>query len=298
MIAYLYLALALFAGLAKGFIGKKTSGDMESFRDCTFINLLRMLFCALVGFIFVIADGAFSALALTPESFGIYTLSAVSVSAFCVCWMYAYKADAYVFLNIFTMLGSIITSLLGFFIYSEPITLGKWIGMGLLVVAVSIMSKYNKDIKGKISLKGIIILVVGCLGCSIGDFSQKVYMKTSGESSAVFNFYTYIIAFVLLLILYAALAMRKKTPKLTLAVASKRNVLLYFLMSACLFLNAFFKTLAAGTLSSAEIYPVLQGANLILSGVMAQLFFGEKMNRKSLAGILTALAAVIIMSVL
>ena len=46
-------------------------------------------------------------------------------------------------------------------------------------------------------------------------------------------------------------------------------------MSLFLFLNTSLKTLAAGILPSAQIYPVLQGANLILSGLMAHFLFKE-----------------------
>ena len=296
MIGYLYLSGALFAGVAKGFCGKKISGAMQTFKDCVFINLARMLFCAAIGFLFVLIEWNFSALRLDGQTLGVYLLSAVGMTAFCVCWMYAYKQDAYVFLNIFTMLGSVITCLLSFLVYEESIGWNEWLGMAILLCAVVIMSKYNKDVKGKISVLGVAILIIGCVGSAVTDFSQKAYMKSVGESAAAFNFYTYAIGFLMLLVLQLAVRVKDAKTPLSLEVKDKRHLLAYFLMSLFLFLNTALKTLAAGFLSSAQIYPVLQGANLILSGLMAHFLFKERASAKSITGMALAFAGLLIMN--
>ena len=296
MIGYVYLSLALFAGIAKGFCGKKISASMQTFRDCLFINATRMLCCALIGFVLVIINWDFSALPLSVNSIGVYLLSAVGMTTFCVCWMYAYKQDAYIFLNIFTMLGSIVTCFLSFIVYREPITLQQWIGMAILFSAVIIMSKYNTKIKGKLSWSGICILIVGCLGCSVTDFSQKVYMKDIGNSAAVFNFYTYAFGFVILLIIQAFILAKNKGFEITDEVVEKKYLFAYFAMSLFLFLNTSLKTLAAGILPSAQIYPVLQGANLILSGLMAHFLFKEKLDTRSIVAMALAFTGLIIIN--
>lgn len=298
MIGYLYLTIALFGGLAKGFCGKKTSSDMDTFKDCLFINVARMLFCAVIGFLLVLIEWNFSSLALTANNVWIYIMSSVGMTTFCVLWMYAYKADAYVFLNIFTMLGSIVTCLLSFIVFGDKIKVNQWIGMAILLVAVITMSKYNKELKGKISLKGILILIFGCLGCAVSDFSQKLYMRNIGESVATFNFYTYAFGFILLAILQIMVSAKEKSFSVTPAVSSKKNLLTYFLMSFFLFLNTVFKTMAAGLLTSAQIYPVLQGSNLICSALMAQIFFKEKANYKSILGMSIAFIGLLVMNLL
>lgn len=298
MIGYLYLAVALFAGLTKGFCGKKTSSDMSTFKDCLFINLARMFFCAIIGFLLILVEWNFSSLTLTAQSFPIYLLSALGMSTFCVLWMYAYKQDAYVFLNIFTMLGSIVTCLLSLIVFGDPIKWNQWIGIAILFCAVTVMSKYNKEIKGKLSIKGILILIFGCIGCAVSDFSQKLYVKTIGESVATFNFYTYAFGFVIILILHIITCTKQKSFAVTPAVSSKRNIWTYFIMSFFLFLNTVFKTLAATLLTTAQIYPVLQGSNLICSGLMAHIMFKEKANTKSVIGMTIAFIGLLIMNLL
>lgn len=295
---FLYLFLALFAGIAKGYCGKTVSRDMSSFKECIFINLMRMLFCALVGFILMIINAnPFAEAVITKEAYLIYFMASISMSVFCVAWMYAYQNEAYIFLNVFTMLGTIVTCILDFAFYNADICINQWIGMILLLFAVYIMSIYNKGIKGKLTTKGIIILITGSLGAALADFSQKVYVRQIGENAQIFNFYMYTFGFIILSVIFVALKGKNfsKIPKL---LFSKKNLIIYFAMAFFLYMNSLTKTMAASFLSSAQIYPVLQGANLILSALMAHFIFKEKMNLKGVFGITIAFVALLIMNMM
>lgn len=301
MIGYLYLSLALFAGITKGFCGKKVSGSMQNFKDCLFINAVRMLFCTLIGIVFVVIDGDWSFYQLSFDRLGVYLLSAFGMSIFCVCWMYAYKQDAYVFLNIFTMLSSIITCFLSVIVYRETVQWNEWVGIAILLFAVICMSKYNEGLKGKLSWKSWLILIIGCSGCAVADFSQKIFVTSINGSVATFNFFTYAFGLALLLITYGiafGFNSQKKMVKITSNLKDKRYIFAYFAMSLFLFLNTTFKTMAARWLSSAQIYPVLQGANLILSGLMAHFIFKEKLNSRAIIGMVCAFSGLIFMNVL
>ena len=298
MMGYIYLAAALFAGIAKGYCGKTVSRDMKGFNDCTFINLMRMLFCAAVGLALALVRTGTGVFELTAASVGIYILAAVSMSMFCVCWMYAYRTEAYMFLSVFTMLSTIVTCLLDGIIYHTPVRLNQWIGMAVLVCAVFIMSIYNKGITGKLTPKGTAILILGASGSSLADFSQKIYVREIGKSAEVFNFYMYFFGFVLLLAVYIMCIANKSTRETTPILYDKKHIGVYFLMAFFLYINSVTKTMAAGFLTSAQIYPVLQGANLILSAVMSHILFKEKINLKGIAGIVTAFAGLMIMNLL
>lgn len=294
---YLFLLLALAAGLTKGFCGKSVSRDMETFKECAFINLLRLFFCAAVGAVLLTVRGGAAAFALTVEAVPIYLLAAFSMSVFCVCWMYAYRMQAYIFLNVFTMLGSIVTCIMDAVIYGTHIRLTQWCGIVILLAAVYIMSLYNKDIKGKLTLKGVLILVIGCLGSAFADFSQKMYVKNIGKSADTFNFYMYAFGTAMLLVLYL-ISHIGKPPKLSAKLYDKKHIGIYFAIAFFLYLNSMTKTMAAQTLTSAQLYPVLQGANLIMSALMAHILFKEKITKKSIVGMATAFAGIILLNLL
>lgn len=294
---YLYLTAALLAGVAKGFCGKKISRDMENFRECLFINWMRMLFCALIGLLLALLKAGVSVFSISGSALGICLLASLSMSTFCVAWMYAYRNEAYMFLSIFTMLGTVVTCLLDFVVYKASISAMEWVGMGVLFAAVLIMSKYNKGISGRLTLRGLTILILGSTGSAVADFSQKMYVREIGQGAEIFNFYMYAFGLLLLLCLYLFIAARKGTPKTKPKLYSRHHIGLYFAMAFCLYLNSVTKTMAASFLSAAQIYPVLQGANLILSALMAHLLFKEKMNIKGIAGVLTAFAGLMIMHI-
>ncbi|MBQ7033394.1 MAG: EamA family transporter [Clostridia bacterium] len=294
---YLYLTAALFAGVAKGFCGKTISRDMKSMRECLFINLMRMLFCALIGFLLALPKAGLSLFSASGSALGIFVLAGLSMSTFCVAWMFAYRNEAYMFLSIFTMLGTVVTCLLDYAVYKTPISAGEWLGMGVLFGAVLIMSKYNKGIAGRLHIRGLLILIVGSVGSALADFSQKIYVREIGQGAEIFNFYMYAFGFLLLFCLYLFISVRKSTPKTAPILYSRHHIGLYFAMAFFLYLNSVTKTMAAGFLSAAQIYPVLQGANLILSALMAHLLFKEKMNLKGFCGILTAFTGLMLMHI-
>lgn len=51
---YLFLLIALFAGVTKGYCGKKTSGYTTGFRDAISANSIRMLLCTAIGFVLIL----------------------------------------------------------------------------------------------------------------------------------------------------------------------------------------------------------------------------------------------------
>lgn len=78
----------------------------------------------------------------------------------------------------------------------------------------------------------------------------------------------------------------------------KKIVLYIAIMALCLFANSYFKTLAATELDSAQLYPLNQGAALILSMGMSALSFKEKVTPKAILGIVLAFAGLLVMNVL
>ena len=290
---YLWLAVALAGGIAKGLCGKRISGQMGSFRDCLFINSLRMLLCMGIALLTVILGGEIGALKASPETYVVCGICAVGMSVFCVCWMYAYRTEAYIFLNIFTMLGTVVTCLLDFLIYRTPIRGNQWLGIGLILLAVVLVSRYNREMKGKLRLRGVCILVLGCVGSAVADFTQRVYMAEVGSSASVYNFYGYALASLLLTVSLGLCGILGRKP-VTKGLKSGRSILLCCAISAGLFVNSVAKTLAAGLLPAAQIYPVLQGANLIASILLGHFLFGERIKTKSVLAMVCAFVGLMI----
>ena len=291
---YLLLSVALFAGLFKGYVGKQTSFSVKSFSDGIFVNMLRCLICSILGFVVIITQNGFQGFIISITEFAICLMSAVFSAIFCVSWLYTYKSEVYMFLSVFTMLGAIVTGVLGLLIYNENISICKIIGMFLLIVAVYVMSFYNSDLKGKLGFSALILLIVGALASSLADFSQKVFRNSGGTNLSAFTFYTYLIAFVFQFVIW--IIIRTKNSSNSKHLCSKKYIIFYILYSIFLYINLLSKTAAAGMLSASFMYPALQGANLISSAIMAAIFMKEIPNKKSVISIFIALGAVVLMT--
>lgn len=296
---YLFLALALLAGSTKGYCGKKTSGFVKEYKDAMFTNFVRMVLCILISFLLLALSGRLSLLAVDLNVLLITLLSGVTTSVFVVAWLLAVRRGAYMMLDVFLMLGVIVPLLLSEFLFDEKIRLNQWAGLLVLLVAVVIMCSYNNQIKEKMSLKSLGLLVLCGIANGLTDFSQKLYVKTVADSSAaVFNFYTYIFSALVLLVFYLGAKVTDKTGSSSETDVLRRVGGYVAVMSVCLFLNSYFKTMAAGILPSAILYPLSQGASLILSSFMSMLFFKEKLTAKCITGIALSFAGLLIINLL
>lgn len=293
---YLFLVFALLAGVTKGYCGKKTSGFLSGFRDSMMANMIRMGLCIVIGFLIVLFGSDLQALAPSGKLLLISALSGVFTSVFVVSWLVSVKKSAYMMLDVFLMLGVLIPLLASSIFFRERIDLTQWIGIAILFVAVIIMCSYNNSIKEKLTLPALLLLIACGAANGIADFSQKLFVKQLPEVPAsVFNFYTYVFAAITLVIAYLLMKPQgQETGK-----ANFKKVAGYILvMAICLFANSFFKTLAANHLDSVLLYPLNQGAALILSSAMSALLFKEKLTAKCIIGLVIAFVSLIIINVL
>jgi len=76
----------------------------------------------------------------------------------------------------------------------------------------------------------------------------------------------------------------------------KKALPLLLIMAAALFGNSFFKTEAAKHLDAAVLFPLTHGCALLLSSLMAALFFKEKITAKSAIGLTLIFIAMLIIN--
>ena len=292
---YMFLALSLAAGLAKGYCGKKMGSYAMGTTAPVLLNLIRMVLCALFGGILLILCGDAPALTLSADVLLISALSGVCTSFFVVSWLISVKKSAYMMLDVFLMLGTLVPMVLGRVFFSERIGVNSIIGFLVLTLAVVIMCSYNNGIKTKLTPGAFLLLVFCGVANGIVDFSQKMFVKRLPDTPiSVFNLYTYVFAALTLLVFFLILR-RKETPRFE-ENAPQYRYLYVVVMAASLITYSFFKTKAAVYLDSAVLYPLSQSLALIFSTLMAALFFGEKLTVKAVVGIALSFVGLLIMN--
>lgn len=297
---YLYLTVSLLAGATKGYCGKKTSGYVSGYKDAMMANMIRMFLCILIGAVIIFISGDISQLKPTNQMIAISAFSGISTSVFVVCWLISVKNGAYMMLDVFLMLGVLVPIIAGRIVFNENIKLTQGFGIGILFIAVMLMCSYNNSIKEKISISSLTLLIICGFANGLTDFSQKLFVKQMSDIPiAVFNFYTYVFSALVLGIFFVIFSIKEKSQTASAKSNDIKHIFGYItVMSLCLFANSYFKTMAAGFLDSASLYPLNQGMSLILSSIMSATLFHERLTTKCIIGLITSFVGLIIINVL
>ncbi len=301
---YVFLAVALFCGVTKGYCGKRSSGILKHTSDALLVNIVRMIVCIAIGFAIAAVQGSLTQLDVNPTVLGISALSGISTAVFVVSWLLSVRTEAYMMIDVCLLTGVIIPMALCAILYGESITLWQWIGIAVLMLAGYIMCTYNAGLKGRMKLSTILLLFLCAAGNGFADFSQKMFVKAnSGIDVAVFNLYTYIFATLALLLCFPIFRAKDKRSvaqngeSFSSPIAVVKPIVGYVsVMALCLFLNSYFKTAAAQYLTATQIYPIVQGGSLVCSMLMAHFLFKEKINLRAVVGIVLCLAALLIIN--
>lgn len=283
--SYLFLSIALLSGVTKGYLGKKTSGLVSKPHDSIYVSTIRFVICVAVSIAVCLFDGSFS---IAPSGLLICGLSGISQALFVCSWLLAVHSGAYMMVEVFLTMGIIIPTVFCDIFFEESISIYQWCGFAMLLAAAYIMCTYNNSIKAKISLKSYLILAFCGVANGLGDFAQKLFIKTqTAYTISAFNLYTYIFAAVILGLIFAVeKTLLKKTVSESCHI--KSFGIYIAAMAVCLFLYSYFKTLAGKTIPAIVMYPICQGISMILSALMAHFIFKERINKKGIFGMLLA----------
>ncbi|MEE0947071.1 MAG: EamA family transporter [Acutalibacteraceae bacterium] len=297
---YLFLSIALIVGTAKGYCGKKTSSAIETKTDSMILNLFRMILCILIGFLLTVWQNGFATLLPNTAILLISALSGIATSMFVICWLLSVRTGSYMMVEVFLLLGVTVPIVLCRVLFSEKIAALQVVGIAVLLIAIYIMTAYNSSVKGKMNFTAFLLLLLCGFSNGMVDFSQKLFVKIVPQGSiAVFNFYTYIFSALTLAIVYyvfRATDTREGENVRKPIVVIKSSWYFIVIMAVCLFANSFFKTQAAQYLDAVLLYPLSQGCAVILSLLMAAVFFKEKITVKCVAGIFLSFVALLMIN--
>ena len=307
---YLFVALALLSGGIKSFCGKKISGKTPTIKNAILTNFVRMLFCIIFGFLFVLVIDGVGALKMDGMAILLALGGSIATCVFLVSWLLAMRKNAYMTVEAFVLVSMLVPVLLKLLLYGEKVDLFQWIGLAILIFAVVLMSIYNNQTKGKLTAVGVLLLLVVCLGNGLNSFTQNVFKtEFSLLSAAAFNFYVYVFSAALLGITFLCLKekptaeeesakqvgedLEKKEP-----LFDRTKLILIAIMAVFLFCNSYFITLANGYLPAVQLNPLLNVSALLVGLFISVVFFKEKLKAVSIIGISLMVVGVIFINVL
>lgn len=295
MLGYLFLFLSLFSGTSKGYCGKRISGFVAGSKEVALTNFIRMLICCLVGVAIALSQSASLFDGLNSIFFFAAFLSGLFTAFFIISWLIAVKKGAVILLDVFILLGVGVSLLLCRIFLGENIGIFKIIGLLILIIAAYIMCSYNIKLKGKMTISSFLLLLVCGASNGITEFSQKLFTtKCEGLNAAVFNLYSYVFSAIVLAFF---LLLKKNEPLSEPFKDNKKQIFItVIIMAIFLFLNSYFKTLAANYIPSDILYPLSGGLAVVSSAVMASILFKEKITLRAAIGVALTIVALLIIN--
>lgn len=296
---YLFIALAVLSGGIKAYCGKRISGKTPTVKNAVLTNLARMLFCIAFGFIFVVALDGFAAFQMDGKALLLALGGGVATCVFLVSWLLAMRGSAYMTVEAFVLSSMLVPITLNAALYGTTVKASQLIGLAILLVAVALMSVYDKQTKGKFTMRALILLVIVALGNGVNSFTQNVFKLDFQEfSAAAFNFYLYVFSAVILGITYLCIPQKQEEGQGKTPLFDKGKLAYVAVMALCLFCNSYFVTLANGYLPPVMLNP-LQNVSALLVGLgISVVCFKEKLKKVSILGVVMMILGVLFINLL
>ncbi|MBQ8207705.1 MAG: hypothetical protein IJZ89_03115 [Clostridia bacterium] len=289
---FIFIFISTAFGITKGFCSKKVSGSVKTLRDNLDISLYRNMIVCVFSLITVLLLGDFD-VNVTFSEIIICAIAGIAMAIFISSWIFAIKSDSYMLVSACASSSFIVPAVIGVFFLEENLTLSKGIAFLIIIAALFFLLKYNTKLNGRITAKSLLLLATVLLSQGINQAMQKMYTYYIPEKDvSYFTLYSAIFTVLSILIMIPFAKKDKSSEKIS--VLQQPKVLLYAtLMALGLFGHSYFQALAAKSVDAIILYPVSSALALGGASAMSAIFFGEKMNRDSIIGVILVFVAML-----
>lgn len=288
---YVLLFIAATASALKSYAGKRSSRYVQRMPEVMLTNALRMLLCLLIGCALALLTGK-NGLAVQRRTLYCALFNAAALASGVAVWIVTARGSAYLLINVFCMMGMLVSLLCSSLFLHDPIRAAQLPGVALLIGASVVMCGHRRGQGAPLTRRSLILLLANTLINGFQDFGQKLFADlNTGDSTAAFSFYCYLFAAAFLLggYLFVCRGGERFQPRVI-----HRVFPFTCMMAVTLFINSYARTQAGGLLSAAQLYPVYKGMDTILGVLMSAFLLREKPNARALTGVGMAFAALIL----
>ena len=189
-----------------------------------------------------------------------------------------YEKTSVAFMTLCHSAGMILPCVLGHFFWSESMSALSFVGILLAVVSI-VLLKDSKGSKNRFERIGILIGIVVFLASGGVMIVQKLMgLYFAGQSVSAYNFYSFVVAFLLLSMFVRPEKECKKDMKLVIPCAAGGAV------SLCTI--SLVMTSLAGRVPSAVLFPLFNGTGIICVCLGSVFAFKEKLTTKKTIGLI------------
>lgn len=188
-----------------------------------------------------------------------------------------YEKTSVAFMTLCHSAGMILPCVLGHFFWEEALSIYSIVGI-LLAVASIVLLKDSKGDKKSFDIVGVIIgLVVFLASGGVMIVQKFMGIYFAGQSVSAYNFYSFIVAFLILCFFVRTKGTSGKNPKSVLLCAAGSAV------SLCVI--SLVMTSLAGRVPSVILFPLFNGLGIISVCIGSVFAFNEKLTPKKIFGL-------------
>ena len=289
---YLFAVFSVMSNAAKATCTKFVSKDISTSKQNTIFNGIRNLSCAAVTFIMIlILNGGFS-LSFAPLEILLCSVSGLAMAAFAFFWTFAVKSDAYMLVSSCNSASFVIPCIFGFAFLGEKITLYKFIAFLIIVLALYFLLRHNFKLKGRITLNQGLMLFGIAVSMGLYQAMQKIYVvNILDKDVAYYTFYTFALSGI---ILVAAAPFFKKEDGTRMSFIVRKNTVSLVVMAIGNYTSSYFQGLAAKSVDTIILFPMINALSLIAGGMVSSLIFKERITKSCLVGLILVFIALLL----
>lgn len=251
--------------------------------------VISMLMASGFSLITLVVAGDFSG--VNDQAVIIAAFSGTFLALGSMCSLKALTSGTIVLNSIFGTAGLIVPCILGIFFFNESLTVLQMICILAVLFSAVLLIDSSKKITGNFSKKTLFCLIGNFLTNGMVMFCQKLFgvLQPDGNVS-FFSMLTFFIPALVLTVMLPIFAKKsEKTGKFP-----KKFILYISFLAVAVFVIQQLVTMLAPTMHSAVLFTIVNGGATVIAYIVGAIMYKEKITRKSAFGVLTGIAALIL----
>ncbi len=251
---------------------------------------------SVVSAITLVIVAAFSGGLCVPSAYtlGLGVLFGLATGFCAILGMAALERGPLSYTNLIISCSMVVPALSGLVLYGEPVSAWQYMGIGLMLVSFSCALEKN-DLSTGMSPKWMLTCLGAFLCSGAVGVMQKLHQNSPSKSELGMFL---VIAFLVSSILSLGMTFYYKTSEpITVLQKSKRTKFLVYSIGSGIGIALVnqINLYLAGVMAAIILYPVINGASMILSTAAGVLLWKERLSKKQWFGIVTGGAAILLL---
>lgn len=278
---FLILLLSILSTVKISFQSAFSKNSVKNKADILVFNFLVFLFSGILFSVGIVNS--------SPAVYGYAFFGALFTVLFQLTYTEALSMGNVSLTVLIVNLGMVLNVIFSYFVYKEPMSWIRFIGVALTLVTFVICTDFKK---GKpTEKKWYIYTICAMFATTLASMVQQIFSKSQySEQNGVYVAAVYIIGAIFLLLAYMLL--KKKGVDKTFKI-DKRVILLTMATGICLGLYKFVSTYSLTVVEGTFFYPARAGIGTIFSAISGVLIFKDKLNAKQKLSVIIGIIAII-----